>query len=346
MEKFKRISALRFILCLVLIMTLGAAVTATAKEKIVKFVAVGAAEGSPETSAEAVALNMYLGALSYRMDTFHALKGKYKLKWADTLFSSAEECLTGVATGAAEMTFSSPHFLEALEPAWRAVEAPGIFDSWDHFTKTLNTPAWKALQDKMAEEKGVKIVKWMGNIGNHYLYTRKGPINSLSDLKGQKIRYPGGEGFAKSLKLMKTTPISLPYTEVVTALQTNMIDGLLTDWFGAVYFYELPRYTKYAVNVTWAIQPICFVVSAEWWKSLPPKERTAMQDVFDRIEVYHFFEGALDAIAGGWSADPETELINLSASEVAKWKKIMMEGSASILKSMDPKLVQAIESSR
>jgi TRAP-type C4-dicarboxylate transport system substrate-binding protein len=47
---------------------------------------------------------------------------------------------------------------------------------------------------------------------------------------------------------MGTTPISLPYTEVVTALQTNMIDGLLTDMFGAFYFYDLPRYTKYCVK--------------------------------------------------------------------------------------------------
>lgn len=346
MKKFKKSSMFMFGVCLVLFMTLGLSSTAVAKAKVVKFVAAGYNEGGQEASAEPMAVNMYLGALDYRMRTYHALKGKYKLKYIGTLFPDANECLTAVASGAAEMTFSSPHFMEQLEPAWKAVEAPGIFDNWDHFMKTINTPEWKTLIDKMAEKKGIKILKWMSNNGNHLLFSSKGPINTLSDLEGQKIRYPGGEAFAKVLKEMKTTPIAMPYTEVVTALQTNMFDGLLTDWFGAMYFYNLPRYTKYAVNISWGIQPICFVVNNDWWKSLPDAERTAMQDVFDRMDTSQFFEGAQKAIAGGWNANPKTELINLSDSEIAKWKKVMLKGSDSVLKSLDQKLVKAIESSR
>ncbi|MBW2634918.1 MAG: TRAP transporter substrate-binding protein DctP [Deltaproteobacteria bacterium] len=143
--------------------------------------------------------------------------------WSErcTLFSSADECLTGVASGAAEMTFSGPHYMEALEPAFKLVESPGVFDSWDHFTKTMNTPVWKAVHEKLAKEKGITVLKWIANIGDFYLYTSQGPVTQLADLKGQKIRYPGGEGFSKALKGMGTTPISLPYTEVVTSLQTK-----------------------------------------------------------------------------------------------------------------------------
>ena len=224
-------------------------------------------------SVEAMAMNMYIGALDYRMRTYHALKGKYSLKYISTLFSDPNECLTGVASGAAEMTFSGPHYLEQLEPAWKAVESPGVFESWDHFMRTMNTPAWKKLNEKMAKEKGITILKWMASAGDWYLYTSKGPVNSMADLKGQKIRFAGGEGFSKALKAMGTTPISLPYTEVVTGLQTNMIDGLLTDMFGAFYFYDLPRYTKYCVKHTWAIQPLCIVVNTKWWE-VSARERT------------------------------------------------------------------------
>ena len=339
-----------FTLLLAVFLAMGFCLTsadqAQAKAKTVKFVAVGGAEGGPEVAAEIMALNMYLGALDYRMRTFNVLKGKYKLRWVNTLFSSANECLTGVASGAAEMTFSGPHYLEQLDPAWKLGEAPGVFDSWEHFMKTMNTPAWKALHEKTAKEKGITIVKWMANIGNFYLYSKKGPVKTMGDLKGQKIRFPGGEGFAKALKGMGTTPISLPYTEVVSALQTNMIDGLLTDMFGAFYFFELPRYTKYCVLQTWAIQPICFVVNTQWWESLPPKERQAMQDVFDRIDVSMFFNNAQAGITQGWAANPKTELIKLSDSEAAKWKKAMRQGSTGILSGVDPKLVEAIEASR
>jgi len=317
-----------------------------ADAKEVKFVLVGGTEGGPEVSAEFMALNMYLGALDYRFRTFHELKGKYQLKFVNTLFADADECLTGVASGAAEMTFSGPHYMEALEPAWKLGESPGVFDSWEHFMRTMQTPAWKALHEKMAKEKGITVLKWMANIGDFYLYTDKGPINTMADLKGQKIRFPGGEGFAKALKAMETTPISLPYTEVVTALQTHMIDGLLTDMFAASYFYELPRYTKYCVKSAWAIQPLSFVVSTKWWESLPPKERQAIQDVFDRIDVSAFFSNAQSGITQAWAAGEKTKLLTLSAAEDDKFKKAMLEGAKDVLSGVDPKLVEAIEASR
>ena len=331
---------------LALVLALALPGVALAKAKDVKFVIVGGAEGGPEASAESMALNMYLGALDYRMRTYHVLKGKYNLKFVNTLFSSADECLTGVASGAAEMTFSGPHYLEQIDPAWRLGEAPGMFESWEHFIRTMNSPAWKDLQEKMAKEKGVRIIKWMCNVGDFFLFTSKGPIKTMDDLKGQKIRFPGGEGFSKAVKAMGATAISLPYTEVVTGLQTNMIDGLLTDMFAAMYFYELPRYTKYAVQATWAVQPVCMVVNAEWWDKLPPEERQAMQDVFDRIDVSMFFSGAQAAIISGWDQNPDTELIKLSDEELKKWRDTMRESTKDMVEGLDPKLIEAIESNR
>jgi TRAP-type C4-dicarboxylate transport system substrate-binding protein len=346
MSAIKRISVVAVAICLSLSFLTMSPDLVQAKAKTIRFVIVGGAEGAAEASAEVMALNMFMGALDYRLRTYSVLKGKYELKWLDTLFSNADECLTGVASGAAEMTFSGPHYMEALESAWKLGESPGVFDSWDHFMRTMNTPAWKALHEKMAKEKGVTVLKWMANIGDYYLYTSKGPINSMADLKGQKIRFPGGEGFARALKSMDTTPISLPYTEVVTSLQTNMIDGLLTDMFAAFYFYELPRYTKYCVKTAWAIQPISFVVNTKWWQSLPPQERQAIQDVFDRIDVSMFFGNAQAGITQGWVANPKTELLTLSADETAKWKKVMQSGASDVLNSVDPKLVEAINASR
>jgi TRAP-type C4-dicarboxylate transport system substrate-binding protein len=346
MKKYSVVTIAWLVVCMMVGILIFAPGNAIAKKQVVKFVAVGANEGAPEAGVEAMSMNMYIGALDYRMRTYHALKGKYTFKYISTLFSDPNECLTGVATGAAEMTFSGPHYLEQLEPAWKAVESPGVFESWDHFMRTMNTPAWKKINEKMAKEKGVTILTWMASAGDWYLYTSKGPVNSMADLKGQKIRFAGGEGFSKALKAMGTTPISLPYTEVVTGLQTNMIDGLLTDMFAAFYFYDLPRYTKYCVKQTWAIQPLCIVANTQWWEALPEKERTAMKDVFDRIDTAEYFENAQGAIAQGWAGHPELELLQLSDAESQKWEKVMKEAGASALEGLDPELIKAIEASK
>jgi TRAP-type C4-dicarboxylate transport system substrate-binding protein len=318
--------------------------SAQQKAKDIRFVIVGGAEGAPESSAEAMALNMYIGALDYRLRTYQTLKGKYNLKYVGTLFNDANECLTGVSSGAAEMTFSGPHYLEQLEPSWKAGEAPGLFNSWDHFIKAMNTPAWKAVQEKTAKEKGVTILKWMMSAGDFYLFTKKGPVKSMADLKDQKIRYPGGEGFSRALKGLGTTAISLPYTEVVSALQTNMIDGLLTDIFAAHFFYELPRYTKYQIPVTWGVQPICFVVSTKWWTALPEADRKAMNDVFERIDVAPFFNNTQAGLNYMWAKGPDTVACEIDPAEAEKWKKIMQDSTADLLTGVDPKLIEAIKS--
>lgn len=346
MKKISGVTIAILVACLMVGMVVFVPGNALAKKQNIKFVLVGATEGAQEGSVEAMSVNMYFGALDYRIRTYQALKGKYALKYVNTLFSDPNECLTGVASGAAELTFSGPHYMEQLEPAWKAVESPGVFNSWGHFMRTMNTPVWKKVAANMAKEKGVTILKWMASAGDWYLYTNKGPVNSMADLKGQKIRFAGGEGFSKALKAMGTTPISLPYTEVVTALQTNMIDGLLTDMFAAFYFYDLPRYTKYCVKHTWAIQPLCIVASSQWWDGLPEKERTAIKDVFDRIETAPYFENAQGAIAQGWAANPDLELIELSAAENKTWEKTMKAAGSSALEGLDPALIKAIEASK
>lgn len=315
------------------------------KEKEVIFCSAG--PSFPEAS-EGLGLNMYIEALIGRMQEHPALKRKYKLKIMDkgTLFPTMDEALTGVASGAAQTSYSGPHFLEQLGSAWKLVEAPGIFESWEHFMRTMEKPPWKALHESMAKEKGVTIVKWLFDTGIWYFFTDKGPVSTMSDIKGQKIRFAGGEAFAKALKALGTTPIALPYTEVVTALQTHMIDGLVTDFPAALYFYNLDRYTKYAVTISFAIQPICFIVNTKWYNSLPAESRQAIQDVFDRIDVSKWYNRFHADCIQRWDKNPKLELIELSADEAKKWRDAMREGIKDMLSGIDSKYLEAIDSAR
>lgn len=315
-----------------------------AKDKDVKFVIPA---GRYPEFAELMGLNIYLDVLKGRMETHPDLKGKVNLKILDKgmMFGRQEECLNGVATGAAQMTYAQPHFLEQFDPAWKLAMAPGIFDSFDHFKTTMETPAWKTLHENMAKDKGITILKWMFHVGDWYLFTDKGPVKTMADIKGQKIRIAGGEGFAKAIAGVGASSVSLPYTEVVTALQTEMIDGLLTDMGGAG-FYNLPRYTKYLVPVSWTISPACWVVNTNWYESLDPKARAAIDDVFTRIEVSQFFDSYNENLKQKWGAGPETKINELDKAEEKKWKEAMRSSTKDLYKGIDPKYIQAIEASR
>ena len=96
---------------------------------------------------EWLGLNMYFSALEGRARKHPDLKNKVKIKLVDkgTLCGSQDECLTMVSIGAAQMTYSGPHFLEQLMPEWRLGEFPGLFDNWSHYLRSMNTPAWREL---------------------------------------------------------------------------------------------------------------------------------------------------------------------------------------------------------
>ena len=297
---------------------------------------------------EWLGLNMYFSALEGRARKHPDLKNKVKIKLVDkgTLCGSQDECLTMVSIGAAQMTYSGPHFLEQLMPEWRLGEFPGLFDNWSHFLRSMNTPVWQDLHQRMATEKEITVLKWVFDAGSWYFFSSKGPIKSLEDIKGQKIRIAGGEAFAKAVNALGCTSISLPYTEVVTSLQTNMIDGLLTDMAGGAPYYNLPRYTKYLVPVPITIQPIAVVVNTSWWQSLEPKVRTAIMDVFERIDVYAYYEKLDVDLIKKWSQDAGTILNTLSSDEAKKWRETMKSGAKETLKDIDPKYMDAILKSR
>ncbi len=155
--------------------------------------------------AEQIGINLYINAIIGMTETHPDLK-KYEFKIFDKgmLYGNQSEALEAVANGAIQMTYSAPHFLEELDPAWKLGETPGVFEDWNHYVRTMNTPEWKALHEKMAKEKGVTIIKWLFDTGTWYLFTDTGPIKSVADVQGQKIRFAGAKHLPKPCKRSKS----------------------------------------------------------------------------------------------------------------------------------------------
>ncbi len=297
---------------------------------------------------ELLGLNMYFSALQGLEIRHPDLKNKVKIKLIDkgVLCGSQDACLTMISTGTAQMTYSGPQFLEQLRPEWKLGGFPGLFDDFAHFLRAMDTPVWKELHEQMAKEKGVTILKWTYDAGSWYFFSRKGPIKSLKDIKGQKVRIAGGEAFAKAVNALGCTSIALPYTEVVTSLQTNMIDGLLTDMAGGAPYYNLPKYAKYLVPVPITIQPIAVTVNTDWWQGLDPKVRGAIMAVFERIDLQSYYKTLDTTLIKKWDDDPKTFLNTLSTDEASKWREKMKSGAKETLKGLDPKYLDAILKSK
>jgi len=321
-----------------------AASTVYAKEKVIKYFN-PAPVMSMDDTAELMNMAVYLGNLEFLMKHNSALKGKYELKIVDNLFSSGEDCLTAVASGAGNFAYSGTAYMEQFDEAWQMIQAPQMFKDFEHFLRAMETPEWQEVHKRLEEKQGVTILKWIGPIGNFYLYTDKGPITSMDDIVGQKIRYNNGKGFAAGLEKLKVTGVGMPFTELVSALQTNMVDGALSEVY-AESLYDLPRYTKYMVPISWGMLPMAIIVNTEWWNSLEGREKEVFEQAFFAPTTYEYFADLEEKHMAAWDANPELELVKLSPEEETRWRQALTETREEFIKNSDQDLVKAIARTR
>ena len=132
---------------------------------------------SASSYAEGQAVGVYYGALDFNMQNHPALRGKYKMRWVGDVVKSPADAINAVATGEGQFTYTLPQFIEQFDSDWRVITAPGVFKDMAHFLRAMNTPAWRAKQEKLAETKGFRILKWTNAIGHFWIWTKNGPAD-------------------------------------------------------------------------------------------------------------------------------------------------------------------------
>ena len=94
--------------------------------------------------------------------------------------------IEGVLLGTQEAFISPPGFFKGLNPAFAAPDAPGLFDSFAHQTKTMNDPSVRSKFLGLGTAKGVTGL-YIAAAGASALAMRE-PVRTLNDVKGKKIR--------------------------------------------------------------------------------------------------------------------------------------------------------------
>lgn len=301
--------------------------------------------------AEGFFVEPYIEYLLGKIQMDPALHGKFELKlYPNGMLYNQNDAQAALAAGTVHLAYGGPHFYEEWNPAWKLLEAPGVLDNWEHFLRVMETEAYKDLTADLAT-KGITILNWAGNCGDVRIFTAE-PCETIADLKGLTIRYFGGEGQAKALAATGATGVFLPYTDVVTALQTNQIDGVITDVTGGAFFMELYRYCPNMMPYVLSIQPISNACNTEWHESLPSCTEPfnpGMRESFDRVFAGIRTDGYSDYLEA-WAMGAWQQM----GCSVAKYdpavdkelKRLMSEAQASMFAGLDPKYMQAIDSVR
>jgi len=134
--------------------------------------------------------------------------------------------------------------------------------------KELATSIGNEMHDKLLskEFEDVKVLELNGCI-QAFIWTTK-PVRTLEDLKGLKLRSPGGMQ-TMYIKALGAEPVFMPLGDVYMAMDTGTIDGLVTCP-PLVLAFKLYEVAKHGVKATFGCVSEGVVMNKKVWEKTPP----------------------------------------------------------------------------
>ena len=180
----------------------------------------------------------------------------------------------GVLLGINESFITPTAFLSGTDPRFQIFDAPGIFDSPEHLARVIHDPSYRDHLETLALDKGIRVIGAIFN--SPILLLTKTPVHKLDDLKGLKIRTFASPLQIDPLKDLGASPLPLALSEVIPALQSGNIDGMLAGMPILTAF----KYYDVAKNVTnLQSQQIVSVnvVNEAWFQAQSPDVQEAIR---------------------------------------------------------------------
>jgi tripartite ATP-independent transporter DctP family solute receptor len=204
-------------------------------------------------------------------------------------------------------------------PELNVLELPYLFRNGaeaDHvIDKTLTVPLEKAMR-----QYGLVLGFWSEN-GFRQFGTNDGFVTSPANLKGKKMRSQESLVHLESWKAFGASPVPIPTTEVLTALQTHTVDG-----FDQSVLFTIAagwnKTVKYMTLSNHVYQPALVSFNAEWFDKLPAdlqklliEEGRTMQDKGRKA-----VRGIMPDLIAGLKASG-MQVKELSPAELAEFEK-------------------------
>ena len=126
--------------------------------------------------------------------------------------------------------------LASLDPAFHIFNIPMFFTSYPELYATLDV--LEPILKKRLEDKGFVLLAW-GHGGWVYFFTKNAVADAASLKKTKMFVWAGDEQMVQQWKTLGFQPVALAATDMMTGLQTNMIDsypstpliGLTLQWY-------------------------------------------------------------------------------------------------------------------
>ncbi|WP_422368720.1 TRAP transporter substrate-binding protein [Pelagibius sp.] len=189
------------------------------------------------------------------------------------------EILRLLSTGAITIAHGTFTTVAADDEIFNGIDLPGLAPTIQT-ARAISEAYSPVVADTLRKKHGLKLLAVLPFTSQVFFCST--PINGLDDLEGKKIRVYG-RSLAELVEAAGATPVTIPFNEVVPALQTGVADCAITGitagntakWYEvAKYLYNLP--TGWAINF--------YAANADAWNALAPEARRYLETAIDQMK--------------------------------------------------------------
>jgi C4-dicarboxylate-binding protein DctP len=178
-----------------------------------------------------------------------------------------------------------------------------------------SNPVIARLVEDCAEKTGVRILS-LDPFGFRHMTNNARPIRTPADMKGMKIRTMEIVAHRKLMESFGAQAVPVPWLELYTSLQTNVVDGEETTLQNMVMgrLYQVQKYMTLTEHLMGVGAILC---NEEWYQSLPDDLRTAVVEAEEVARVtYAGYGELLDTLAFEKLEEEGVEIYSPSAEEM------------------------------
>ena len=168
--------------------------------------------------------------------------------------------------------------ISQVVPDFRVMAIPFLFNSYEEvdYVKTGLLPSFKT----EFRSHGLELIA-MTEVGFIYAMSTQ-PIQTLADLEQSKNWSPMGDPISETyLKTLGITPVQLTIPDVLSSLQSGLIDTVYNSLYGSIVLQWFTK-AKHIVNTPYGYAYGAFSLDSRSFNKLSPKQQQIITEAAER----------------------------------------------------------------
>ena len=251
--------------------------------------------------------------------------GRVQIKYyGGGVMGNDAKVLGKIRIGALQGGAFTPGALANIYPDLNLYGMPLVFDSEEeaaYVRDRLDTVLEEGL-----EEAG--FVNFGFAAGGFAIVMSNTPVQSLDDLKGKRVWVPEGDSISyASMEALSLAPVTLPLTDVLTGLQTGLIDIVAISPIGALVFQWHTK-VKYVTEIPLSYTLGFMAIDKRAFSKLSEADQQIVRDVmdktYDNFDVSNLKDNreARDALLNAG-----IESVDFENAEVSRIRDVLLESN-------------------